>query len=97
MERKHAVQENGASSLSAQYSSEVGGAKGPEHVASGLVLSAGTLSHITKLASCTRNLSRPNDAKRHYKRFLEMWKNADEGLPQPKCARERVKVLKRQI
>ena len=36
---------------------------------------------------------RPELSKRHYERFLEMWKNADEGLPQNEHARERLKVL----
>jgi hypothetical protein len=36
----------------------------------------------------------PEKAVLHYKRFLEMWKNADDGLPQPIHARERLKALK---
>jgi tetratricopeptide (TPR) repeat protein len=34
------------------------------------------------------------DARQHYERFLEMWKHADEGLPQPEYARERLNALK---
>lgn len=35
-------------------------------------------------------MGRPGDAAREYERFLEMWANADEGLPQFIDARERL-------
>jgi tetratricopeptide (TPR) repeat protein len=38
-------------------------------------------------------MNRPDDAKDEYERFLEMWSNADEGLPQLEDARERLAKL----
>ena len=54
------------------------------------------LSHY-ELGKLYEELGQPGEAQEHYTRFLEMWKNADEGLPQPEHARERLKALKEQI
>jgi tetratricopeptide (TPR) repeat protein len=35
----------------------------------------------------------PEEAKRHYEKFLEMWKNADEGLPELDYTRKRLEIL----
>jgi tetratricopeptide (TPR) repeat protein len=50
------------------------------------------LSHY-ELGILYEELNRPVDAKREYEIFLEMWKNADEGLPQPEDARRRLASL----
>jgi len=50
------------------------------------------LSHY-ELGNLYEEMSRLEEAKRHYERFLEMWKNADEGLPEPAHARERLVAL----
>jgi serine/threonine protein kinase/tetratricopeptide (TPR) repeat protein len=47
-----------------------------------------------ELGQVYEEMNRPEDAKRHYERFLEMWKNADEGLPQLEDARARLAKLK---
>jgi tetratricopeptide (TPR) repeat protein len=54
------------------------------------------LSHY-ELGKLYEEMGQPDEAKAHYSKFLEMWKNADEGLPQPEHARERLAVLKEQI
>ena len=51
------------------------------------------LSHF-ELGKLYEAMSRPKEARLHYKRFLEMWHNADEGLPEPDYARERLETLK---
>jgi hypothetical protein len=38
-------------------------------------------------------MKRPADAKREYEKFLEMWSEADEGLPQLVDAKERLARL----
>jgi len=50
------------------------------------------LSHY-ELGMLYEELKRPKDAKKHYEKFLEMWKNADDGLPQPVDARRRLASL----
>ena len=54
------------------------------------------LSHY-ELGNLYEELNRPEEAKVHYERFLEMWHSADEGLPQPQHARERLAALKGRI
>jgi len=54
------------------------------------------LSHFD-LGRLYEQTGRSVDAKRHYERFLKMWKNADEGLPQLEHAKERIEALKGQI
>ncbi len=51
------------------------------------------LSHY-ELGKLYEELGQPGEAREHYTKFLEMWKNADEGLPQPEHARERLAALK---
>jgi tetratricopeptide (TPR) repeat protein len=50
------------------------------------------LSHY-ELGKLYEEMNRPEDAKRHYERFLEMWKNADEGLPELDYAKKRLEIL----
>ena len=50
------------------------------------------LSHY-ELGRLYEEMGRPDEAKRHFERFLEMWKNADEGLPQPEFAKARLAAL----
>jgi tetratricopeptide (TPR) repeat protein len=50
------------------------------------------LSHY-ELGKLYEEMNRPTDAKREYEIFLEMWKDADEGLPQPEDARKRLTAL----
>ena len=50
------------------------------------------LSHY-QLGLIYQEMGRPQDAKREYERFLEMWSQADEGLPQPVDARRRLASL----
>jgi hypothetical protein len=38
-------------------------------------------------------MGRPADAKGEFRRFLDMWSEADEGLPQLVDARERLAAL----
>ncbi len=54
------------------------------------------LSHY-ELGKLYEELGRPDEARLHYERFLEMWKNADDGLRQPEHARARLAALKGQI
>jgi tetratricopeptide (TPR) repeat protein/predicted Ser/Thr protein kinase len=51
------------------------------------------LSHY-ELGRLYEEMGRPDEARGHYEKFLEMWRNADEGLPQPECARARLAALK---
>ncbi len=51
------------------------------------------LSHF-ELGKLYEAMRRTDEAKLHYNRFLEMWNNADDGLPQPALARERLTALK---
>ena len=51
------------------------------------------LSHY-ELGKLYESLGRLEKAKANYIKFLEMWKNADKGLPQPEYARERLGALK---
>jgi hypothetical protein len=39
-------------------------------------------------------MNRPGDAEQEYKTFLDMWSEADEGLPQLVVAEERLAALK---
>ncbi len=50
------------------------------------------LSHY-ELGKLHEESGRPDEAIQHYRRFLEMWRNADEGLPQPEYARARLESL----
>jgi tetratricopeptide (TPR) repeat protein len=50
------------------------------------------LSHY-ELGKIYEEMKRPADAKKEYAKFLEMWADADEGLPQLVDARERFKRL----
>lgn len=47
------------------------------------------MSHYA-LGQIYQEMSRPADAEREFARFLEMWSDADEGLPQLVDARERL-------
>jgi tetratricopeptide (TPR) repeat protein len=47
------------------------------------------LSHY-ELGLIYEEMDRPQDAEQEFARFLEMWSNADEGLPQLADARERL-------
>ncbi len=50
------------------------------------------LSHY-ELGQIYEEIKRPADAKREYARFLEMWSEADDGLPQLVDARKRFTAL----
>jgi tetratricopeptide (TPR) repeat protein len=50
------------------------------------------LSHY-ELGQIYEEMNRPADAKKEYEKFLDMWAEADEGLPQLVDARERLKRL----
>ncbi len=50
------------------------------------------LSHY-ELGKIYQELGRPADAKQEFSRFLEMWADADEGLPQLENARARLAAL----
>jgi tetratricopeptide (TPR) repeat protein len=50
------------------------------------------LSHY-ELGKLYEEMKRPADARREYEIFLDMWKDADEGLPQPEDARNRLASL----
>jgi len=50
------------------------------------------ISHY-ELGRLYEEMNRPDEAVTHYVKFLEMWKNADEGLPQPEYARKRLATL----
>jgi tetratricopeptide (TPR) repeat protein len=50
------------------------------------------VSHF-ELGKLYEQLERPADAVREYEIFLEMWKNADEGLPQFEYAKDRLHAL----
>jgi tetratricopeptide (TPR) repeat protein len=50
------------------------------------------VSHY-ELGLLYEKMDRPADAASEYRRFLEMWANADEGLPQLVDARERLSAL----
>ena len=54
------------------------------------------LSHF-ELGRLYERLNRPEEAVPHYERFLEMWKHADDDLPQPAQARERLEALQGRI
>jgi serine/threonine protein kinase/predicted Zn-dependent protease len=51
------------------------------------------ISHYM-LGQIYEEMNRPDDAKKEYGKFLEMWSEADEGLPQLEDARERLAKLK---
>ena len=50
------------------------------------------LSHY-ELGQIYEDMRRPADAKKEYARFLDMWSEADEGLPQLIDARKRLAAL----
>ena len=50
------------------------------------------LSHYA-LGQIYEEMNRPADAEREFSKFLEMWSEADEGLPQLLDARERLAAL----
>jgi pentatricopeptide repeat protein len=50
------------------------------------------LSHY-ELGTIYEEMKRPAEAKREYTKFLEMWSEADEGLPQLVDARKRLAAL----
>jgi tetratricopeptide (TPR) repeat protein len=50
------------------------------------------LSHY-ELGAIYEEMKRPADAKKEYAKFLEMWSEADEGLPQLVDARKRLAAL----
>ena len=50
------------------------------------------LSHY-ELGKLYEEMKRPADARREYEIFLEMWSEADEGLPQLEDARRRLASL----
>ena len=54
------------------------------------------LSHF-ELGGLYEELGRPGEAREHYAKFLEMWRKADKGLPQPGYAKERLEALKGRI
>ena len=51
------------------------------------------LSHY-ELGKLYEELNRPADARSEYEKFLDMWSNADEGIPQLEDARGRLTALK---
>jgi tetratricopeptide (TPR) repeat protein len=51
------------------------------------------LSHH-ELGQIYEEMKRPADAKKEYAKFLEMWSDADEGLPQLVDARKRLAALR---
>jgi tetratricopeptide (TPR) repeat protein len=50
------------------------------------------LSHY-ELGKIYQELGRPEDARQEFSKFLEMWSQADEGLPQLEDARARLAAL----
>ncbi|HER42872.1 MAG TPA: tetratricopeptide repeat protein [Candidatus Eisenbacteria bacterium] len=60
------------------------------------ILGGHAISHY-KLGLLYEQVGEPGKAAAHYERFLEMWRDADEGLPQPQHARERLEALKGRI
>ncbi len=50
------------------------------------------LSHY-ELGTIYEEMKRPADAMKEYAKFLEMWSEADEGLPQLTDARNRIAAL----
>jgi len=50
------------------------------------------LSHY-ELGQIYEEMKRPSDAKKEYAKFLKMWSEADEGLPQLVDARKRLAAL----
>jgi len=57
------------------------------------IFSGHALSHY-ELGKLYEEMNRPDDAKREYARFLEMWREADEDLPQLEDAKMRLARLK---
>jgi serine/threonine protein kinase/tetratricopeptide (TPR) repeat protein len=58
-----------------------------------LSLLAGHALSRFELAQIYEEMGRPDDARVEYAKFLEMWANADEGLPQLVTARTRLAAL----
>jgi serine/threonine protein kinase/tetratricopeptide (TPR) repeat protein len=56
------------------------------------VFAGHALSHY-ELGKLYEEMGRSTDARREYERFLKMWSQADEGLPQPEDARRRLASL----
>ena len=52
-----------------------------------------SLSHF-ELGKLYEEVKRPEEAKHEYERFLEMWADADGGLPQVGYAAKRLVALK---
>ena len=50
------------------------------------------LSHY-ELGLIYEEMDRPQDAKQEFTKFLNMWSEADEGLPQPVDAQRRLSEL----
>ena len=46
-----------------------------------------------ELGRLNEKMGRSDEARPHYAKFLEMWKDADEGLPQLEDARRRLASL----
>jgi hypothetical protein len=46
-----------------------------------------------QLGKVYEDMNRPDDARREYRKFLEMWSEADEGLPEFVDAREQLAWL----
>ena len=56
------------------------------------VYSGYALSHY-ELGKIYQDMGRPADARREFSGFLEMWSEADEGLPQVADAQQRLNEL----